>query len=235
LIQRIINRYPERMRASLTPEKVKSIFSEEPQALRQEVWSDRQFKHYKKELGIPESNLSEDISLFESSDKALKVYHGSNHKIQKFNLDWLNDGNHQHGIGIYFTTSPETTKFYGEYTYEVLLDKDFKLVPKRQPNKALATKLIKKAPNLEDKLMDWDEHPGPALKKAVDSMIEYSNSLEDMIDQIWYDFYRDEPKEYLQNLVAITGFDGKLIDYENEKFLVLYNPNKIEKISLYND
>jgi len=52
LIQRIINRYPERMRASLTPEKVKSIFSKEPQVLRQEVWSDRQFKHYKKELGI---------------------------------------------------------------------------------------------------------------------------------------------------------------------------------------
>ena len=234
-VQRIINRYPERMRHMLTPEKVKSIFTKEPMALRSEVWSDRQFKHYKKELGISESMLYEDLSIFEAGMDFLTVYHGSDHKIEKFSLDWLADGNHQHGIGVYFTTRPETTKYYGQYTYKVLLDRDFNLVPKRKPNKTLATKLITKAPELDDVLENWDEHKSVALRKAVNSMVEFTDSLEDMIDQIWYDFYRDYPKEYLQNLVAITGYDGKVIDYEDQKFLVLYNPDKIEKISLYTE
>lgn len=234
-IQRIINSYPERMRQTLTHEKVKSIFTKEPMSLRKEVWSDRQFKHYKKELGISESMIYEDLSIFEAGMDFLTVYHGSDHKIEKFNLDWLADGNHQHGIGIYFTTRPETTKFYGKYTYKVLLDREFKLVPKRKPNKTLATKLIKKAPELDDVIENWDENKSVALRKAVDSMVEFTDSLEDMIDQIWYDFYRDYPKEYLHNLVSITGFDGKVIDYEDQKFLVLYNPEKIEKISIYSE
>lgn len=226
--RKIKKKYPH-----LDHDEITDIFMRNPNSLRNYVWSDRQFKHYKKELGITESVLSEDTTVFEQSNDWLKVYHGTNHKIDKFNLDWLADGNHQHGIGLYFTTRPETTKFYGEYTYEVLLDKNFKLVPKKKPNKTLATKLIKKAPNLEDVLSDWDENVNVALRKAIESVVEYTESLEDMIDQIWYDFYRDYPKEFLQTLVAITGFDGKLIDYEDQKFLVLYNVDKIEKVSLY--
>lgn len=50
-IQRIIDSYPERIRSKLTHEKVAAIFIKEPNAIKPEVWSDRQFNHYKNEIG----------------------------------------------------------------------------------------------------------------------------------------------------------------------------------------
>lgn len=175
------------------------------------------------------------IALLEGLENSFTVYHGSDTKIEKFELDFLDTGNHQYGIGMYFATKASTTKYFGTYTHEVLIDGNFTTVPKKRPNKTLAQKLIKMAPDLEMTLTDWDENPAMAFKKAVAAMVDASETLEELIDTIWYDFYRDEPKQFLINLVKVTGYDGKFIDVDDQKFLVLYNPNKILNVKIVED
>lgn len=172
------------------------------------------------------------VTLLEGLEKSFTVYHGSDTKIDEFTLDYLNTGNHEYGIGLYFATRKETTKYYGKYAHEVLIDGNFTTVPKKRPNKTLTQKLVKMAPDLEMTLSDWDENPNIAFQRAVNALLDASINLEELIDAIWYDFYRDEPKQFLENLVKLTGYDGKFIDIDDQQFLVLYNPTKILSVNV---
>lgn len=166
-------------------------------------------------------------TLLESTENIV-LYHGSNHDIDQFNLDFLGDGNDEHGVGIYLTNDKKVAKSYGEYTYEVVLDTDINEVPSIPPSKKLAKVLMKKAPDLEMTLTDWAENPDEAFENALNAMTDVDTMLE-MLLNILADFYRDSPKQYLVNVVAYSGYDYHTVKFNNGiEYMVLYNPKKIE-------
>ena len=65
--------------------------------------------------------------LHENFSDGYVAYHGSTAKINKFIDDFVGgkDAIDQHGPGIYFTSSINNARYYGEYVYTV------KLAPKK--------------------------------------------------------------------------------------------------------
>lgn len=183
------------------------------------------------------SDIRKYIDLMEKAMAGVKLYHGSNNNIDKFNLDFVstNTGNDEYGVGIYLTDDYEVASGYGMYTYEVVLKSDITEVPDTGPDEDIARTLMKQAPDLEMTLTDWAEDPDQAFESALNAMTN-TDSMEQMLDNIWYDFYRDEPKKFLINMVVETGFDYKVVEFDNGvKFIVLFNPKMIESKRLVDE
>lgn len=180
------------------------------------------------------SDIRKYINLLESSENPLStVYHGSDVHIEKFSLDYLGDGLDEYGAGIYFATDPNTAESHGKYVHVVTLSSDLTLVPDTAPDRDIARKLMKAAPDLEMILTDWDEDENRAFDMALNSMIDSADTMGEMIDNLWFDFYRHDVKEFLENVVTITGYDGNVVIPGIGKYLLLYNVDKIEHVEVY--
>ena len=58
--------------------------------------------------------------------------------------------------------------------------------------------------------------------------MEYAENEKDLFQQIWYDFFRWSPVEYLRGMVKL-GYDGQVINKpEGRKHVIVYNPDIIE-------
>lgn len=170
------------------------------------------------------------------NQNGITVYHGSNTKITNFVTDFVggNNATDQEGPGIYFTTSLDNANRYGEYVHKVIL-KPRKLLSEkpRGGTSAELLKLAKMAPDWEDTAMNWSENPQVGIVKAVNDAIQYNDNEKDRFLQIWIDFYRNHPVEYVKNCVKL-GYDGIVVDrqslFENDpiKHYIIYNPSIIE-------
>lgn len=176
--------------------------------------------------------LRKHVELIESAQQALVMYHGSDVNIRDFSLDHIGDGHDQHGVGIYLTSSMEGASVYGKYVHKITLDQGIKLVPNTSPDKNVASRLMELSPDLDDTLMDWAENPQTAFNNALSAMADV-DTMTEMFDNIWYDFYRDEPKQFLQNLINLTGYQGKTVPVRDDvTFLVLFDTSAIASIDL---
>ena len=157
------------------------------------------------------------------------VYHGSTHKINKFVDDFVGgkDAKDQEGPGIYFATEEIDSHYYGEFVYKAII----------RPRKLLTTsarggnipelmKLAKMAPNWEETSLNWDEVPTKGIVECVKSAFKYNDNEKDRFLQIWIEFYRDNPIDYVRNCVKL-GYDGLIVEREIGKHIVVYNPNII--------
>jgi hypothetical protein len=163
------------------------------------------------------------------------MYHGTDHEIFKFSDEFVGGNNavDQEGPGIYFTSSFEEANIYGKNIYKVTIKprKLTDITNKRVVSVATISNLIKISPstnvNNEDSLSNWDINPVIALRKAVTSLIDYAENEKDLFQQIWFDFYRNYPIEFVRNMVKF-GYDGQLIKNKyNTINIILYNPNSI--------
>lgn len=160
------------------------------------------------------------------------AYHGSDNKIDKFTDEYAGkeEATDQEGPGIYFTTKFEDARGYGEYVHIVrlsprkLLDEsDHNDIPRDQ-----IVNLIKNSSDWETQAQNWSEDPESGVEIAVDSIFEYAENEKDLFQQIWYDFFRNDPLTYVREMVRL-GYDGQIIDKSNDvKHLIIYNPNIIE-------
>lgn len=170
--------------------------------------------------------------LNEQVDGTQLFYHASDHVIKTFDLDHLGTGTNidQEGPGIYLTSSREDALKYGKYVYDVHATINSKrLLPEKYPVTANFIKTqIKSSPDWDDDLYtNWDEFPERALNKATQAMISRygPNKFRKAIEQLWYDYYRDVPKLFLQQLIDL-GYDGFILDRPNGvKHLIAFNPN----------
>ncbi len=168
-------------------------------------------------------------------------YHGSPNPITKFSDDFVGQGTDQEGPGIYFTSNLEDAYSYAKkdngngVVYVVNLNFK-KLVPlKGKPKIKELTQLIDWAPNLEDKLMDWDENPNIAKKKALNAIYRSGErNPHQAFQSVYYDFYRNDPIEFVRNLV-ILEYDGLVVprQFMNTKHAVVYNPKIIKLVDQY--
>ena len=166
----------------------------------------------------------------------ITVYHGTDKEITSFVDDFVGGKNatDQEGPGIYFTTSKENAYRYGKNLYEAIL-RPRKLLTEspRGGNIPELMKLAKQAPNWGDTAMNWHENPSKGIVEAIQSAFKYNDNEKDRFLQIWIDFYRDSPLDYVRNCVKM-GYDGIVVDresiYINEpiKHYIIYNPQIIQ-------
>lgn len=161
------------------------------------------------------------------------VFHGSPTQITKFMDDFVGgkDANDQEGPGIYFTTSEEEANRYGENVYSVTLTPRL-LLDQIPPNPRklipILTKLVKMAKDWKMYAQDYDENPNIGLNEFIKSTLQYNDNEKDCILQVWIEFYRYNPVEYVRNCVSL-GIDGIIVDkdYEGIKHMIVYNPSII--------
>ena len=163
-----------------------------------------------------------------------KAYHGSDTQINKFVDDFVGkeEATDQEGPGIYFSTNIEDARAYGKYIHSVIL-RPRKFVDEsthKNVNRKEITAFIKTAPDWEDTAQNWAENPENGLREAVNSLYEYAKNEKDLYQQIWYDWFRYHPLEYVRGMVKL-GYDGEIINKaEGNKHFIVYNPDIIEII-----
>ena len=162
-----------------------------------------------------------------------QAYHGSDKQIDKFVDDFVgtDEATDQEGPGIYFSTSLDDVKMYGNFIHTVIL-RPRKLVDEtsfENINKNEILNLLKTAPDWEDTAQNWAEDPNEGVMNAVDAMMQYSENEKDLFQQVWFDFYRHNPVEYVRAMVNL-GYDGQIIEKsDGVKHIIVYNPNIIEQ------
>lgn len=164
-----------------------------------------------------------------------EYYHGANTPIDQFSYTFLGSGkgyDHE-GPGFYFTADESDAKTYGQHLFhaKIQLKKPVPIKGKGLIKTTEIALILKNAPNLQDKLMDWDENPKIAFKEALNSIIKYNNSPHEAFQSVWYDFYRGKEQQYLQNMVKLLGYDGVIVPKSGTIHIVVFDPSVIEKIN----
>jgi len=159
------------------------------------------------------------------------AYHGSTHKFSSFTDEFVGgkDATDQEGPGIYFTTSLKDASAYGEFLYKVTLTprKLLDASPNIGKYRSIVTRLTKMAPNWKETAQNWAENPERGVINFVNSILQFNENEKDLFQQVWFDFYRYSPVEYVRNVVKL-GYDGIIIDGYNTdktvKHIIVYNP-----------
>lgn len=178
-------------------------------------------------------NIFED--LVEAKTTGIRAFHGSTHEISSFSDDFVGgkEANDKEGPGIYFTTSVDDARMYGENVYEVQLNVKKSVSVKNNTNAPLQhiEWLITQAPDWEDTALNWSENYKIGYKKAAADFIQYNENPHQQYLQVWYDFYRNTPVEYVRNMVNL-GFDSIVVqrnDYDGipVTHIIVLNPKII--------
>lgn len=162
----------------------------------------------------------------------ITAYHGSPDKIENFTDEFVGDkdATDQEGPGIYFTTSRDDARGYGEFLYSVILRPN-KLIDETSSeniNPDELVEIIKTLPEWEGDAQNWAEDPETGLQMAVDSAIEYNDTEKDVFQQVWIEFFRYRPILFVKGMVTL-GYDGQIIEKENgRRHVIVYNPDIIE-------
>lgn len=186
---------------------------------------------------LNENGETTKVVFSEGVNNSTTLYHGSDHEITSFTTEFVGAEKaiDQEGPGIYLTTDFEDATKYGKYVYKLKLapgkfisDK----TPASKANKNILARLIKFKEDWQMNAQDWDENPNRGLMVAIESAIDYNDSLKDVFLQIWHDFFRYRPKDYVNAMVKL-GFGGLLInnaygqgDFEG-KHIILYDVSLI--------
>lgn len=165
-----------------------------------------------------------------------QFYHGSPVKIDQFTLDRAGQRGavDQEGPGIYLTNSIDDARVYGDFVHsvEVKITRSRLMPEKRRFDSNLLRKLILSAPDAEDTLTNYDEFPNKAVLVAIKQLTDAygPDQYREVLEQVWYDFYRDHPQEWFARMQEI-GWDGFMLDRSNGvKHLIVFTP-KILKIT----
>jgi hypothetical protein len=161
-------------------------------------------------------------------------YHGRTVKSAEFKEEFTGKGTDQEGPGFYFTDDPIQAAGYA-YPDGVIITAKLKL-RKELPEKAKTSDikfLLENSPNYEYNLSNWHEDPKKAASIALKAMLDQ----DDVYQQVWVDFYRYDPEDYLKNLVKL-GYDGhsalwiKRHGTGDVEHMVVYNPKAIEVLEV---
>lgn len=155
----------------------------------------------------------------------MKVYHGSDHKIEKFSDEFVGNGIDRDGPGIYVTSKKEYAQYFGEYVYEMDFDVDnaHMISRDKKPLRKHVYDLILMAEEWQDKAMNWDINPKRGVNLFVEQMEAIDNSEAESFEQIWYDFYRYQPIQYLRNMVKL-GYDYVPAKDQGDHIFIILNP-----------
>ena len=168
-------------------------------------------------------------------------YHGCKIDFDKFDLKYAitEESIAQEGPGFYLTTDKDDAERYGiidknrsGYLKEVKLTQKTGIRKESTKfRKEFASSLMRRMPNKEDKLTNWDENPTKAFNMLRQTILDSSSNLKEMILNVWADCYMGDEQLLMKYLVS-GGIDGLLIEKNNNaKWLVIYNPDILKIIN----
>jgi len=160
-------------------------------------------------------------------------YHGTTHRIDRVMDDFIGDGTDQEGPGIYFTSDFDDARSYGDFVYEVqltpraVMSKSDKNIGKISP--LTVKRICKMAPDWKDTAQNWSENIAVGLNVFFKSTMEYNDNVFDVFQQIWIDFFKSAPREYVQSVVKATKYDAGIKDFSDGiQHVIVYNPGIIQ-------
>lgn len=168
--------------------------------------------------------------------RKIKCYHGTTAFIENFNLDFLENGEHQDGIGIYFALDKKNTEYYSGKNgnvYEVELNPKKLLKQKSIISEDIIINLIKTSPNYNDFIGDFIDLESKKLTKEQICKIIAKFYL-DMNPKEFFrsfsgDIYSKNTKSFIENFHKFSGYDMMSIDLGNNiTNVVVFNPKIIE-------
>jgi hypothetical protein len=173
-------------------------------------------------------------NLYEADKSVSKkvFYHGTPHKFEHFDLDYIGKGNDQEGPGFYFTDDINTARGYAGKNGVILA---CELFPRKiiksvgKINLQMVDFMITNAPDYETTLQNWDENIVKAYRIVINQIVKKNNPKE-TFEQIWYDFYRYDAKQWAINMMKFS-YDAVLAKTQNDGFgrhIVMLNPEKIK-------
>ncbi len=174
------------------------------------------------------------IQTVEAAALKIRAYHGSTHKIDKFDLSQVDNpaANHEQGPGLYFTTEEKDALNYAKgngYLYTV----DIRIVKQLSRTKPFEytalERLINKAPDLADTLSNWDESPSRAKNMLINSLLD--ESKHEAYQTLWHDVYGGESKALIQRLI-VWGYDGVVIPKNIGSHILVINPARIKVVEV---
>jgi len=189
------------------------------------------------------NNVMRYVEITEAARKIPIFYHGSNNRIESFSLEHLGTGIglDQYGPGIYLTSSPQDAARYGKYIHTVEVDiPRSRFLGKRKISRQQVEELIKKAPDFEDRLTNWDENPRVAFKKATDNIFRsYYDDMREACEQVWFDFYypNHHTVDYLRRMVEM-GYDAFTVKLGEPWYttdtvhMIVFNPKCLQIVSV---
>lgn len=163
------------------------------------------------------------------------LYHGSPKQINNFSDDFVGgkEANDLEGPGIYFTSSFEDAQMYGEFIHKVIFTP--RLLWDQTPTnpkklRALVTKMTLAAPDWEMHAQNFDENARRGVMQFVESALDYNDTEKDVAQQVWYDFYKNNPVDFVRNMVKM-GVDGLMVKKEHGvTHFIIYNPSALKVV-----
>ena len=185
------------------------------------------------------SNIYEQVLTEAFKTGPIVAYHGSAHKFSSFTDEFVGgkDALDQEGPGIYFTTSEKNAISYGEFVYKIILTPKKSVSTQESKNASLREIewLITHAPDWKDTAQNWNPNPSIGYRIAAKDFINYNDNPHQQFLQVWYDFYRNSPVEYVRNMVKlgydsiiINGLNSMIADESNITHIVVLNPAIIQ-------
>lgn len=186
--------------------------------------------------------LKESI-MAETTKGSFIAYHGTDHEINKFEDSFLTGDRttQHHGAGIYFATSEENARMFGNNVYKVKITGNF--ISTDNPKSDVNPKDVEALMKLSDdewELEAQNYHPDPevGLRIAIKDAMSYGDNEVDVFMRVqsggWYLYDR---LGYVRNMTKI-GIDGMIVDapsdWVNQKHIIVFNPDAVhivEKLS----
>ncbi len=160
------------------------------------------------------------------------VYHGSPTEIKKFSDEFVggDEATDQEGPGIYFTTSFDEAAGYADGGYVYSCRVEPRLLYDESEEKAVPEELLLKlammAPDWESHASNFSPDPESGAHEMVAGAYEYNDNEKDVLLQVWIEFYRYSPVDFIRNCVKL-GIDGLIVNRHEAKHVIIYNPSII--------
>jgi len=142
------------------------------------------------------------------------VYHGTNKEFERFDNGFMdsNELSQELGSGFYFTKKEDIARQYGDVILKCeISDGPYILrYESEEVGEDLVERMIKLSPNVNDALSDFGEvgYEGYAtvFSRAVEAYVGYR--LDQFVNALSCDFYKNEPVLFNKNFKELTGYVG---------------------------
>lgn len=181
--------------------------------------------------------------------KSYIAYHGTKDiNLSTFDISFSGKGHDQEGPGIYFTSDENDARSYmhGKDSQGKVLKVKLNLnkvvslrgnVNREEVRNLILWSLgitneeeldnVSEEKFYESNLSNYGEDIYSAFSNGFNSIIRYNKGAHDCFMTVWYEFYRNDPVEYLRGMVKL-GYDGVIIPKDGLYHYVVFNPNIIE-------
>jgi len=180
-------------------------------------------------------------ALNESQEDSFVAFHGSEYDFPKFTDEFVGqvDNEAQEGSGIYFTTSIDNARMFGENIYKVEISGRFtsRQNPTSDVDVEKVIELIKLSQEWEMSAQNWSEDPEQGAYISAESNIKYSKDEAQVFQKIEGEYFNGDPIEFVRAMSKI-GYDGLITtapsDFVGHKHIIMYNMDAVTIIGRVN-